>query len=120
MPCHHEGLEGRKSVQADHLAVRGGERTHHDTAVEALRANRDDDVFADALEGFKTRGHETVGMSEACVLVWKLRVAIYLEDFVVGRLFDRIRFISSAGFVTFDVVSREKKNTIDSDDFTGF
>ena len=58
-------------------------------------------------------------MSEACILALKLRVAIYFEDFVVGRLLDCVRFTSGAGFVTLDVVSGDK-NTIDWDDFTGF
>jgi hypothetical protein len=58
-------------------------------------------------------------MSEACILALKLRVAIYLEDFVIGRLLDRVRFTSGARFVTLDMVARDK-NTIDWDDFTGF
>jgi hypothetical protein len=58
-------------------------------------------------------------MSEACVLALKLRVTINWEDFVVGRLLDRVRLASGTGFVTLDVVSRDK-NTIDRYDFTWF
>ena len=42
-----------------------------------------------------------------------------LEDFVVGRLLDRVGLASGAGFITLDVVSRNK-NTIDRNYFTGF
>jgi len=58
-------------------------------------------------------------VSKARVLALKLRFLMKLEDFVVGRLLDRVGLASGAGFITLDVVSRNK-NTIDRNYFTGF
>ena len=53
-------------------------------------------------------------MSGACVFALKLRVAI-----LVGRLLDRVRITSGAGFVTFDMCA-EIETPINRDDFTMF
>ena len=101
-PSHHH-----KGVTKD------AKLTHHQTTVERLGTDGDDDVFTDTLGNLGTRDQETVLLQG---LAGRQRVAL-LDALFVRSLLDQIRFTSSTRLVTLDVVTTEE-DTVDGQDFT--
>lgn len=87
--------------------------THHETTVERLGTDGDDDVFTDTLGNLGTRDQETVLLQG---LAGGQRVAL-LDAFLVRSLFDQVGFTGGTGFVALDIVTTEE-DSIDGQDFT--
>ena len=85
-------------------------RTHHDTTVETLLTDSDDDIFAIAFEDLGTGNHETIGVGVGgveFVNVGTLPFGLFPErnTLIVGDLLDGVGLSSCAGFVAPDVVA---------------
>ena len=98
------------------------ERTHHDTAVEAVRSDSDNDVFAVTIQDLGARNHETIGISISgveSVNVGTLASGPLTERdaIFVSGLFDGVRLSSCIGFIAFDIVAGNE-NTITGDNLT--
>ena len=88
--------------------------THHQTTVERLGTDGDDDVFTDTLGNLGTRDQETVLFQS---LSGGQRVAL-LDTLFVGSLLDQVGFTGSTRLVALDVVASEE-DTVDGKNFTG-
>jgi hypothetical protein len=87
--------------------------THHQTTVERLGTDGDDDVFTDTLGNLGTRDQETVLFQS---LSRGQRVAL-LDTLFVGSLLDQVGFTGSTRLVALDVVASEE-DTVDGKNFT--
>lgn len=87
--------------------------THHQTTVERLGTDGDDDVFTDTLGNLGTRDQETVLFQS---LSRGQRVAL-LDTLFVGSLLDQVGFTGSTRLVALDVVTSEE-DTVDGKNFT--
>ena len=100
------------------------EHTHHDTTVEALLTDGDDDVLAITFENLGTRDHETVGVSVGGVEsmdVSTLALGLFPEHdtVIVADLLDGVGLSGRPGFVALDVVAGNE-DAITRNDLTGF
>ncbi len=86
--------------------------THHDTTVEALGANSDNDISAIALENLGTGYDKAVGVA---VLLTLRR----LHQVIVGNLPDSVGLAGSATLVAFDIMAGEE-DAVARYDLTGF
>jgi hypothetical protein len=98
-------------------------RTHHDTTVETLLTDSDNDILAVTFEDLGTRNHETIGAGVGdaeSVNVGALPSGQFPERnaVIVGDLLDGIGLSSGTGFVAPDVVAGNEY-TIARDDLTG-
>jgi hypothetical protein len=89
------------------------ELTHHQTTVERLGTDGDDDVFTNTLGNLGTRDQETVLFQS---LSRGQRVAL-LDTLFVGSLLDQVGFTGSTRLVALDVVASEE-DTVDGKNFT--
>jgi hypothetical protein len=87
--------------------------THHQTTVERLGTDGDDDVFTNTLGNLGTRDQETVLFQS---LSRGQRVAL-LDTLFVGSLLDQVGFTGSTRLVALDVVTSEE-DTVDGKNFT--
>lgn len=87
--------------------------THHQTTVERLGTDGDDDVFTNTLGNLGTRDQETVLLQG---LSGGQRVAL-LDTLFVGSLLDQVGFTGSTRLVALDVVTSEE-DTVDGKNFT--
>jgi len=94
--------------------------THHDTAVETLPTDSDDDILAVTAENLGTRNHETIGVSVGnveSVGAGALAPGLFPKpkQFVVADLPNDIGLSGGSGFVTLDVVAGNE-DTVTGDD----
>jgi hypothetical protein len=98
-------------------------RTHHDTTVETLLTDSDDDILAVTFEDLGTGNHETIGMGVGgveSVNVGTLPFGLFPErnTLIVDDLLDGVGLSSCAGFVAPDVVAGNEY-TVARDDLPG-
>jgi hypothetical protein len=87
--------------------------THHDSTVERLCTDRDDDVLSHTLENLGTRDEETVLLEDFA----GLGIVPLLDTLLVGKLLDGVAFTSSTRFVASDIVTAEE-DTVDGDNLS--
>ena len=85
--------------------------THHDSTVETLRTDRNDDVAAVPFENLATRNHEAVRVRE------HISFLLRLHAFLVADFSDSIGFTGSPTLIATNVVPGEE-DTVARDNFT--
>jgi hypothetical protein len=87
--------------------------THHQTTVERLGTDSDNDVFTDTLGNLGAGDEETILLEG---FTGSQRPAL-LDTLFVRGLLDQVGFTGSSRLVTFDIVSSEE-DTVDGKNFT--
>lgn len=87
--------------------------THHDSAVERLCTDRDNDVLSHTLENLCTGDEETVLLEDFA----GLGIVPLLDTLLVGKLLDGVTLTGSTRFVASDIVTTEE-DTVDGDDLS--
>ena len=92
--------------------------THHDTSVETLDADCDDNVASYTFENFTSRDDETICV--ICVQMVMLRAFVLcLDAFCIRQLLDCIAFACNARLVTSDIVP-SKEDAVTGDNLSWF
>ncbi len=89
-------------------------RTHHDTTVETLGSNSDDNILAHTFQDLRPADDEAICMREFALFAVERLLALFERQFLDG-----VRFTGSARLVALDIVAA-KENTVTRYNFTRF